>query len=64
MSDNLNGVNLDILLYKRLIFEISVLRQELHNAILNETKNIQILKKQLKATLDNFYIISSNLLSQ
>ena len=55
-------VNIDLLLvYKRLLFEIKILRQALEDIIVNEIKNINDTKKSIGQLQELLFIVSNNL---
>jgi argininosuccinate lyase len=53
-----------ILIYKRMLFEIKILRQSIQDTIVNELKNICDAKKTIKQTQETLYNISNNLHSK
>jgi len=55
--------NIQLLIYKRLLFELGLLRQESENIIKDKIKHIEELETVLKNTQKNFYVISNNLYS-
>lgn len=54
-------MDIQILIYKRLLFEIKILRQTLQNSINNELKYIGTYMNALKQTQETLYVISNNL---
>lgn len=54
-------IDINLLLYKRLLFEIKIMRESLQNIIDENIIDIQKNKYLIKQIQDKFYIISNNL---
>lgn len=61
MSLNINTTDLQLLIYKRLLFELETLNKNMHDTIDSKLEQIKYLNATLTKIKHNFYIIANNL---